>query len=206
MAFKTYMKKLDEITPYEDNARINDKAVEKVAQSISEYGWQSPIVVDEEMVILAGHSRLKAAKMLEIKTVPVKVAEGLTDAQKMAYRIMDNKSQDFAQWDNKLLSKEFEKLANIDFDLNMTGFGLDEIAKLNEKMLEFDSPEDVNEIAFDINENFEVPETNVKSFMLLYDLKQLEKFKGMLDVLKEKYNIENYSDIVFEAVKNESNT
>lgn len=119
---------------------------------------------------------------------------------------MDNKSQDFAQWDNKLLSKEFEKLANIDFDLNMTGFGLDEIAKLNEKMLEFDSPEDVNEIAFDINENFEVPETNVKSFMLLYDLKQLEKFKGMLDVLKEKYNIENYSDIVFEAVKNESNT
>ena len=99
------MKSVDDITPYEDNARINDKAVEKVAQSILNYGWQSPIVVDEDMIILAGHSRLKAAKLLDIKKVPVKVAEDLTDEQKMAYRLMDNKSQDYAQWDKKLLAK-----------------------------------------------------------------------------------------------------
>ena len=65
MAFKTLMKSVNDIIPYEDNARINDKAVEKVAQSISNYGWQSPIVVDEDMVILAGHSRLKAANLYD---------------------------------------------------------------------------------------------------------------------------------------------
>jgi len=206
MAFKTVMKGVNEITPYEDNARINDKAVEKVAQSISNYGWQSPIVVDEDMIILAGHSRLKAAKLLEIKKVPVKIATDLTDEQKMAYRLMDNKSQDYAQWDKKLLAKEFDKLADFDFDLNMTGFDLDEIAKLNESMLEFDAPADVDISDMSIDASFDVPETNVKQFMLLYDLQQLAEFKQCLLLLKDKYGIDNFSDIVFRAVKNESDT
>ena len=204
MAFKTTMKSVDDITPYEDNARINDKAVEKVAQSILNYGWQSPIVVDEDMIILAGHSRLKAAKLLDIKKVPVKVAEDLTDEQKMAYRLMDNKSQDYAQWDKKLLAKEFDKLADLDFDLNMTGFDLDEIAKLNESMLEFDAPTDVDIGDMSIDASFDVPETNVKQFMLL--LQQLSEFKSYLLLLKDKYGIDNFSDIVFRAVKNESDT
>ena len=206
MAYKTYMKAVEEIIPYEDNARINDKAVEKVAQSITNYGWQSPIVVDEDMVILAGHSRLKAAKLLDLKKVPVKIAEDLTEEQKMAYRLMDNKSQDYAQWDKKLLAKEFDKLADLDFDLNMTGFDLDEIAKLNESMLEFDVPNDVATADLTIDASFEVPETNVKQFMLLYDLDQLELFKGYLVKLRDKYGIDNFSDVVFQAVKNESDT
>lgn len=206
MAYKTYMKAVDEIIPYEDNARINDKAVEKVAQSITNYGWQSPIVVDEDMVILAGHSRLKAAKLLDLKKVPVKIAEDLTEEQKMAYRLMDNKSQDYAQWDKKLLAKEFDKLADLDFDLNMTGFDLDEIAKLNESMLEFDVPNDVATADLTIDASFEVPETNVKQFMLLYDLDQLELFKGYLVKLRDKYGMDNFSDVVFQAVKNESDT
>ena len=206
MAYKTYMKAVEEIIPYEDNARINDKAVEKVAQSITNYGWQSPIVVDEDMVILAGHSRLKAAKLLDLKKVPVKIAEDLTEEQKMAYRLMDNKSQDYAQWDKKLLAKEFDKLADLDFDLNMTGFDLDEIAKLNESMLEFDVPNDVATADLTIDASFEVPETNVKQFMLLYDLDQLELFKGYLVKLRDKYGMDNFSDVVFQAVKNESDT
>lgn len=206
MQFKTTLKSVEDITPYQDNARINDKAVEKVAQSIKNYGWQSPIVVDEDMIILAGHSRLKAAKLLEIKKVPVKIAENLTEEQKMAYRLMDNKSQDYAQWDKKLLAKEFDKLADLDFDLNMTGFDLDEIAKLNESMLEFDAPINVDVGNMLIDSSFDVPETNVKQFMLLYDLQQLSEFKEYLIVLKNKYGLDNFSDIVFRAVKNEADT
>lgn len=206
MAFKTLMKSVNDIIPYEDNARINDKAVEKVAQSISNYGWQSPIVVDEDMVILAGHSRLKAANLLDLKKVPVKIAEGLSEQEKMAYRLMDNKSQDYAQWDKKLLSKEFDKLADMEFDLNMTGFDLDEIAKLNESMLEFDIPNDIASVDTTIDPTFEVPETNVKQFMLLYDLSQLDEFKGYLLKLRDKYGMDNFSDVVFQAVKNESDT
>lgn len=206
MAFKTLMKSVNDIIPYEDNARINDKAVEKVAQSITNYGWQSPIVVDEDMVILAGHSRLKAANLLDLKKVPVKIAEGLTEQEKMAYRLMDNKSQDYAQWDKKLLAKEFDKLADMEFDLNMTGFDLDEIAKLNESMLEFDIPNDIADVDTTIDASFEVPETNVKQFMLLYDLSQLDEFKGYLLKLRDKYGMDNFSDVVFQAVKNESDT
>ena len=144
--------------------------------------------------------------MLDLKKVPVKIAEDLTEEQKMAYRLMDNKSQDYAQWDKKLLAKEFDKLADLDFDLNMTGFDLDEIAKLNESMLEFDVPNDVATADLTIDASFEVPETNVKQFMLLYDLDQLELFKGYLVKLRDKYGMDNFSDVVFQAVKNESDT
>ena len=205
MAYKTVMKNVGDIIPYEDNARINDKAVEKVAQSIQNYGWQSPIVVDEDMVILAGHSRLKAANLLDIKKVPVKIANDLSEEQKMAYRLMDNKSQDYAQWDKKLLAKEFDKLAELDFDLNMTGFDLDEIAKVNESMLDFNAPEDID-LDMNIDPSFDVPETNVKQFMLLYDLETLKKFKDNLEVLRKKYGIENPSDVIYQAVMNEADT
>lgn len=201
--FKTKEVAIDKIIPYEDNARINHTAVDKVAQSIAEYGWQSPIVVDEDMVILAGHTRHKAAQMLGIKKVPVKIAEGLEDKQKMAYRIMDNKSQDYAQWDNKLLAKEFEKLADGVFDLKMTGFSLDEIAKINSSMLEFDAPEDVN-ADYGIDDSFDVPETNIKQFMLLYTIEELEKMKGMLDKLQESMGYSNYSETVFKIVTDAS--
>jgi hypothetical protein len=203
MEYKVTIGKVEEITPYEDNARINDKAVEKVAQSIKEFGWQSPIVVDENNVILAGHSRHKAAMLLGLEEVPIKVAEGLSEDNKMAYRLMDNKSQDFAQWDNGLLAQEFEKLSEKDFDMKLTGFELDEISKIYSSFLEFDMPEETD-FDIDVSDDFHVPETNIKQFMLLYDVDQLIQLKENLDKLKDLYKLENYSDIVFEAVKNEA--
>lgn len=114
---------IDKIYPYENNPRRNDDAVEYVAKSITEYGWQQPIVIDKDGIIVVGHTRYKAAKSLGLKTVPVHVIEGLTDEQIKAYRIADNKTSDYSFWDNALLLQELESLGD-DF---FTGFETSEM-------------------------------------------------------------------------------
>ena len=90
---------LEQIIPYARNPRRNEQAIATVAASIQEFGWRQPIVVDEAMVVLAGHTRLEAARKLGFKTVPVHVAKGLTVSQARALRIMDNRSSENAEWD-----------------------------------------------------------------------------------------------------------
>ena len=126
-------KKLHELTPYDKNPRINDKAVEVVANSILEYGFKNPIVVDENNVIINGHTRYLASTVLELEEVPVIVADDLTPAQVKAFRIMDNKSSEFAEWDYELLFKEIEDI-KLDLDTNiedLTGFSDLELAELD---------------------------------------------------------------------------
>ena len=94
------------VKPYEKNPRFNDDAVDAVARSIKEFGWQQPIVIDSEMVVIAGHTRLKAAERLGLTEVPVIVAENLTPEQVKAYRIADNKSAELAEWNLQLLRDE----------------------------------------------------------------------------------------------------
>lgn len=101
---------IDKIKPYENNPRDNDNAVEGVAKSIKAYGWQQPIVVDKDNVIIVGHTRYRAAQKLEMKTVPVLVADKLNEQQVKAYRLADNKTGENAIWDNKKLLKELESL------------------------------------------------------------------------------------------------
>lgn len=101
---------IDEIKPYENNPRDNDNAVEGVAKSIKAYGWQQPIVVDKDNVIIVGHTRYRAAQKLGMKTVPVLVADKLNEQQVKAYRLADNKTGENAIWDNKKLLKELESL------------------------------------------------------------------------------------------------
>lgn len=205
MKFEISERNIDKIVPYENNPRANEKTVQRVIDSIQNFGWQVPIVVDEEFIILAGHTRLKAAKLMGLDKVPVKIAKGLSEEQKTAFRIMDNKAQEFSSWDSTQLAIEFDKLADGDFDLKLTGFEFEEIQKINSELLKFDSPEvDEDFNSLNISEDFDIPETNIKQFMLLYDIETLVKFKDMLDKLKDKYNQDNYSDIVFNAVKNES--
>jgi hypothetical protein len=203
-AYKVQMLKAEQILEYEGNPRQNAAAVEKVATSIRDYGWRVPIVVDENNVILAGHTRLKAARLLELKDVPVHVAQGLSEEQKTAYRIMDNKSQDLAEWDNELLRVEFEKLAGGDFDLDMTGFDIEEINKITKgALLKFDAPDlEMSEEDW-LGQDVHIPETNVKQYMLLFDISDVEEIKTMVEGLREIYKIESPSDIVFRAVKNE---
>lgn len=108
---------VDELIPYENNPRKNDAAVEKVALSISAFGFKVPIVIDKDKVIVTGHTRLKAAKKLGIKTVPCIMADDLTDEQIKAFRLADNKVAEFSEWDEEKLMKELEALGDIDMSL-----------------------------------------------------------------------------------------
>ena len=112
---------IDKVNPYDKNPRNNDGAVKSTANSIQEFGWQQPIVVDKNGVIIVGHTRLKAAKKLKLKQVPVTVAEDLTDEQVKAYRLADNKTGELADWDMGLLNDELGDIADID----MSDFGFD---------------------------------------------------------------------------------
>ncbi|MFA6148653.1 MAG: DNA modification methylase [bacterium] len=118
------------VVPYARNPRKNAAAVAKVAASITEFGWQQPIVVDSEMVIVVGHTRYLAAQQLGMEKVPVHVAEGLSPTQIKAYRIMDNRSHEDSEWDEQLLALEINDLQEADFDLDLTGLEDDEIAEV----------------------------------------------------------------------------
>lgn len=112
---------IGEVRPYPGNPRVNDGAVEAVAASLREFGWQQPIVVDADGTIVAGHTRYKAARRLGMATVPVVVASGLTPEQVQAYRLADNKVGELATWDTGLLAGELDGICGIDMGL----FGFD---------------------------------------------------------------------------------
>ena len=122
---------LNQIVPYARNARrIPPQAVDKVAASIQEFGWRQPIVVDKDGVIIVGHVRLLAAKKLGLREAPVHIAHNLTPAQVRAYRLLDNRSHEETSWDEDLLGLELLDLKGLDIDLDLTGFGIDEIDDL----------------------------------------------------------------------------
>lgn len=123
-------RKLADVKPYEQNPRINDGAVEAVVRSIQEFGFRQPIVVNENGVIIVGHTRFKAAQKLGLEKVPVHVAKGLSAAQVKAYRLADNRTGEIAEWDYDLLPIELSQLGEMDFDLGMLGFAEDDLAKL----------------------------------------------------------------------------
>jgi len=127
---------LSKIIPYARNPRLNDKAVDKVAASMKEFGFRQPIVVDEENVIIVGHTRYLAAQKLGLKSAPVHTAIGLTKEQVKAYRIADNRTHEESDWDNELLSLEIGELEDAGFDLGMTGFDTDELAVLLDGSME----------------------------------------------------------------------
>ena len=122
---------IDKLIPYARNARrISDKAVDKVAGSIKEFGFRQPIVVDAESVIVVGHTRLLAAKKLEMVKVPVNVITNITPEQIEAYRIADNRTGEESLCDDELLSLEFQELADDAWLTALTGFDEKEIADL----------------------------------------------------------------------------
>lgn len=132
-------KNVNELVPYGNNPRHNDDAVEYVANSIEQFGFKVPIIIDKDNVIVAGHTRLKAAKKLGMEYVPCILADDLSDEQVRAFRLADNKVGELAGWD---FTKRDEELAKIlDIDMSMFSFKEDE---------------------FDINELFEKAETQEK--------------------------------------------
>ena len=112
-------KGIKDIKPYEKNPRKNDSAVDAVANSISQFGFKVPVVIDKDNVIVCGHTRYKAAKKLGLDKVPCVVADDLTQEQIKAYRLADNKVSELAEWDIDLLGEELDGI----FDIDMSDFG-----------------------------------------------------------------------------------
>lgn len=115
---------VEKLVPYENNPRKNDEAVDKVALSISAFGFKVPIVIDKNNVIVTGHTRAKAAKKLGLATVPCIMADDLTDEQIKAFRLADNKVAEFSQWDEAKLLQELQALEDI--DMSLYGFSFPE--------------------------------------------------------------------------------
>ena len=127
---KIELRPLAEIKPYEKNPRLNDGAVDAVAESIRRFGFRQPIVVDADGVIVCGHTRYRAAQKLGLAEVPVHVATDLTPEQIRAYRIADNKTAELAEWNLELLPIELAKLKDAGIDWSLLGFDQDELAML----------------------------------------------------------------------------
>src|SRR5262245_63552282 len=124
------MRAVGSIKPYDNNPRDNDAAVDAVAASIRSFGFRQPVVVDEQDVIIVGHTRYKAALKLGLAEVPVHVARGLTPEQARAYRIADNQTATLSQWDEDKLPFELMELQKAEFDLAMLGFPDEELTRL----------------------------------------------------------------------------
>jgi DNA modification methylase len=146
---------IEKLIPYANNARNNEKAVDKVAASIKEFGFRNPIIIDKNNEIIAGHTRLLAAKKLGLKEVPTIRADDLTAEQVKAFRIADNKTAEYSEWNFELLAQELEELKLADYDLSLTAFDLSECEKL------LDLLKEVNNRNKDDDFDIELPEEPV---------------------------------------------
>lgn len=194
---------LEQIIPYSRNPRKNQH-IDKVASSIKEFGFQQPIVVDKENVIIVGHTRYLAAQKLGMREVPVIKAENLDENQVKAYRIADNRVSEESQWDNELLNLELMDLQKNEVDLSVLGFEQSEIDKIF-------SSDDPLFVAPEQSFEEQTPDVDslipsqVRMVQLFLNSESEPKFKEMVSFLQEKYDINNLTDTVYQAIENEYN-
>jgi len=189
------------IKPYKNNPReIPIESVKKVADSIKEFGNNQPIVVDNENIIVVGHTRWKALKQLGRSKAYI-VKKSFTENEAMAYRIMDNRSGEGSKWEKELLKNELNILRDKDFNLDLTGLTFDEIEKFTDTSPIF---EPTNDIIADINtEEITAPISTVKMVQLFFNDKTEKKFRSMVKELQPEYNKDNITDTVFAIVERE---
>ncbi len=182
-----YLADVSELIPYVRNARTHSEAqVAQIAASIREFGFLSPILVAEDNTILAGHGRLAAALKLGLKKVPCVKENHLTETQKRAYIIADNKLSLNAGWDSELLAVELSELEGADFNLDLLGFDEAELSSI------FDADKDVNEDDFDVGKELKEPcfsktgdmWTLGRHRIICGDATKLETFKTLLENTK----------------------
>lgn len=149
---------INDLKEYENNPRHNEAAVDKVVESIKEFGFKVPIIIDQNNVIIAGHTRLKAARLLDIETVPCIIADDLSPEQIKAFRLADNKVSEYATWDEDKLYTELMELKVINFDIESFGFDIKEINEPEENIeSDFDEDEEINtESNFNYKEQYGV--------------------------------------------------
>ena len=181
---KVFNKSILDIKPYYKNPRKNDEAVDIVAKSIESFGFKVPIVIDADNVIVAGHTRYKAAQKLGLKEVPCIVANDLTKGQIKAYRIADNKVAEMSKWDNDLLFEEIDELKNMDIDIDITGFNLLDIERMRLSSYDFNEKDDKD---YDFDEN----KTGIIQYNIIFnDEEEQQEWQKFLKFLKNKYQDE----------------
>lgn len=173
-------KKIEELKPYENNPRNNEKAIDYVANSIKQFGFKVPLVIEKDGTIVTGHTRYEACKKLGIEEVPCIVADDLSKKQIKAFRIADNKTNDMAEWNDDLLSIELKDILD-DIDMTDFGFGEFELSILTEDM----EPEDYDDdLIKEYSENADNFLTN-KRCIITYKSEEQEQW------LKKLLNEEN---------------
>lgn len=181
-------KKIEDIKPYPNNPRFNDEAVEFVANSIKEFGFKVPIILDKNNEIVAGHTRYKASLELGLKEVPCIIADDLTDEQIKAFRLADNKVSEKAQWNFDLLEEELNDILNID----MSEFNFNELN------------------VDDLDTEFELPEGdkgNLEQMTFMLANEQADLIRGALDLInaediQQTYgNTNKNGNAIYEVVK-----
>ena len=193
---------IEEIIPYSRNPRKNQH-VDKVATSIKEFGFQQPIVVDKNMVVIVGHTRLLASQKLGLKEVPVLVAD-LSESKAKAYRIADNRLNEDSNWDDELLNLELIDLQKDDYDLDSLGFEKNEL----EKIFNSDDPlfvapdQSFEEVAPNVED---LMPSQVRMIQLFLNSETEPKFKEMVSALQKKLDINNLTDTVYKVIENEYN-
>ena len=193
----TYMD-VDSLIPYANNPRLNDNAVDSVAASIKEFGFKVPIVVDGENVIINGHTRLKAAHKLGLKQVPVIVADDLTPEQVKAFRLADNKTSEFAEWDIVKLNIELEEIE----DIKMNDFGFDiDLPELEYPTIDVDDYHDENGSDEDAHMD------GSRGYSITYEIafndeSEQAEWYAFLRELKQKYpNVGTISERILKVVR-----
>jgi hypothetical protein len=199
---KIELLEIEKIFPYINNPRKN-KDIDKIASSILEFGFQQPIVIDKNNVIIVGHSRYEASKKLGLNKVPVLKAD-LSEAQSKAYRIADNKLNELSDWDNELLSLELKELDNLDYDKDILGFNENDYNFILKEIEPVFQPANNQIQNIDIGE-IKAPNSQVRMVQLFLDSTTEPKLKEMIDHLKNIYKIDNLTDTVYKAVENEYN-
>jgi ParB-like chromosome segregation protein Spo0J len=187
MTIKIQYKKIDELIPYINNSRTHSpEQVAQIASSIKEFGFTNPILLDAQNGIIAGHGRLQAARMLEMKEVPTIELSDLTETQKKAYIIADNKLALNANWDIELLGVEISSLKDAGFEISKLGF---EVSELSDILQAFE-PDPIEEID-EVNENV--------NFIIKCDnIAQKEDLKDRIGVKSDKIDANLFFDILAE--------
>ena len=184
-------KKIEELKMYDKNPRKNDDSVDYVANSIKQFGFKVPLVIDKDGVIVTGHTRYKASKKLGLKEVPCIIADDLTPEQIRAFRIADNKVTEKSSWDLDLLKEEFDDL--LDFDMTDFGFGEFEVTMLESDITPDGYDEDLIQKYSEHSDDF----LEKKRVIITYKTEEEEKFlKEILkqDELKVIYDISEVMD------------
>ena len=187
---KVVNRKINTIKPYEHNPRNNDNAVDAVANSIKEFGFKVPIIVDKDGVIVAGHTRYKASLKLGLTEVPCVVADDLTEKQVQAFRIAENKTNDLAEWNDDMLADELKDLFD-EIDMTDFGFGDFEISMLTYDMEPEKFDDKLIEEYSEHSDEFLASKRVILTYSTPEEEEYLKKLLGVDNVAQVNYKIKD---------------